>query len=77
MKEMSHAPAEAIVREKEDRSVPHLTNLNEDEQLSGKLFYSFEKEGVIRIGRRTGDPKPHIILSGIRIKENHATIEMI
>jgi hypothetical protein len=42
---------------KEDRSVPHVTNLNEDEQLAGKLFYPF-KDGSIHIGRKQGDPKP-------------------
>ena len=25
---------------KEDRKVPHLTNLNEDPQLTGKVYYS-------------------------------------
>jgi len=31
----------------------------------------------VTIGRRNGDPKPDIILSGVRIKRNHAEIRMV
>ena len=34
------AQKEAILRNKKD---PHITNLNEDSQLSGKLYYSLAK----------------------------------
>ena len=57
----------------EDRTVPHLTNLNEDPQMSGLVFYSLVS-GVIHIGRRSGDPVPQIILGSIGIKPNHAKI---
>ena len=58
----------------QDRSVPHLTNLNEDEQLSGKLFYNFEN-GPIRIGRKKAEIKNQVVLGGIRIQQNHAIVE--
>ena len=59
----------------EDRTVPHLTNLNEDPQMSGLVFYSLVS-GVIHIGRRSGDPVPQIILGSIGIKPNNAKIEL-
>lgn len=62
--------------QKEDRSVPHITNLNEDEQLSGKLFYTF-KSGPITIGNKKGNPKPQIVLTGVKVLPNHAMIEEI
>ena len=49
---------------------PHLTNLNEDLQLSGKMNYNLEKcqEGIeFHIGRHDGDPLPNIILRGVGI----------
>ena len=57
--------------EKVDLSKPHLVVLNEDPQLSHKLKYSL-KELPIYVGRKHGNPKPKIILSGIGIKQNHA-----
>lgn len=63
---------EKLVHEKiYDRTKPHLTNLNEDSQLSGKLYYELENT-PIHVGRKNGDPKPQIILGGIEIKKNHA-----
>jgi hypothetical protein len=53
-----------------DRKAPHLTNLNEDIQLSGKMYYSLAHclEGrILHIGRNEGDPKPEIILRGVGI----------
>lgn len=41
----------------EDRTNPHLTNLHEDPQLSGIVFYSLVS-GEIHIGRKNGDPVP-------------------
>ena len=57
--------------EKVDLNKPHLVVLNEDPQLSHKLKYSL-KELPIYVGRKHGNPKPKIILSGIGIKQNHA-----
>lgn len=53
-----------------DRKAPHLTNLNEDIQLSGKMYYSLAHclDGkILYIGRNEGNPKPQIILRGVGI----------
>jgi kinesin family protein 1 len=60
----------------EDRTVPHLTNLHEDPQLSGCVFYSLAK-GEIHIGRITGEPMPEILLGAVGIKPNHAKIKLL
>ena len=41
----------------EDMSVPHLTNLNEDPQLTGKVYYSL-MDCPVYVGRRNGNPTP-------------------
>jgi hypothetical protein len=48
---------------------PHLTNLNEDIQLSGKMYYSLSKclDSPLHIGRQGGDPVPQIVLRGVGI----------
>ena len=58
----------------EDKSVPHLTNLNEDPQLTGKLYYGLV-DCPVYVGRKTGEPKPTIILGGVGIQRNHAVFE--
>jgi len=58
---------------KVDINFPHLVVLNEDPQLSHKLKYSL-KETPFYIGRKHGNPKPHLNLSGIGIRVNHAFI---
>lgn len=40
-----------------DMTIPHLKNLNEDPQLSGVVYYSL-LSGEIHIGRRGGEPVP-------------------
>ena len=58
-----------------DKSEPHITNLNEDPQMSGIVFTSLQK-GEILIGRKTGDPQPDIILGAIGIQKNHGKITL-
>ena len=62
---------------------PHLTNLHEDLQLSGKIYYSLLHcledtgdggLGEMHIGRHDGEPKPQILLRGVGIQKNHARI---
>ena len=57
-------------REIQDKSMPHLTNLNEDPQLTGMLYYNLT-EAPIYVGRKNGNPKPQIIIGGIGILSNH------
>ena len=48
-------------QENEDnKRAPHLTNLNEDIQLNGKMYYSLEEtfNGNVYIGRSDGRPTP-------------------
>lgn len=54
-----------------DQSKPHLVVINEDPQLSHKLKYSLTQL-PIHVGRKQGNPKPKIALSGVGIKVNHA-----
>ena len=62
-------------REIHDKSLPHLTNLNEDPQLSGMLYYNLQ-ECPIHVGRKNGVPKPKITIGGIGILPNHCVFEM-
>ena len=50
-----------------------MTNLCEDEQFSGIIYYSL-KSGEIHLGRKTGNPVPKIILGSTHVKPNHAKI---
>ena len=61
--------------EKHNFDVPHLTNLNEDPFLSGQIYHNLEQINCLYIGRKNGDPTPHVILHGIGIQRNHARIE--
>ena len=60
-----------IIGDEIDLNEPHLVVLNEDPQLSHKLRYSL-KNLPFYVGRKQGNPKPQIILSGIGIRQNHA-----
>lgn len=53
--------------EKRDLSVPHLTNVNEDPILSGKIYHNLMKQNKLEIGRAFEQYKPDIILRGIGI----------
>ena len=62
----------------DNKRAPHLTNLNEDIQLSGKMYYSLKDciEAPLHIGRHDGNPIPFIILRGVGIQTNHAQIKL-
>ena len=62
------------MRNKKD---PHITNLNEDSQLSGKLYYSLARlneQISVKIGRQGTNPE--IVLRGVGIQNNHASFEL-
>lgn len=68
------AKEEQEKKEKELRkTTPHFWNLNEDSQLSGKIHH-FIKRGEQRVGNKKADPKPDIVLSGLSILSEHATV---
>ena len=58
-----------------DKSAPHITNLSEDQQMSGMVYYSVAK-GELSFGRKTANPIPDVILGAIGIKQNHAKIRL-
>ena len=58
-----------------EKSVPHMTNLNEDPQMSGIVYIPLTK-GEILVGRKTATPQPDIILGAIGIQKNHAKIKL-
>jgi hypothetical protein len=56
-----------------DISRPHLTNLNEDWQLSRKINYSIDCSKT-RIGKRNIEPPNDIQIGGMCIRNLHAII---
>ena len=48
-----------------DEKLPYLTNISEDQQLSGRLKYSCVNPVII--GNKQADPKPDIILAALGI----------
>ena len=49
----------------------HLTNLNEDPILNGKIKFGLEKERTL-VGRKNAIPVPDIVLGSMGIRDNHA-----
>lgn len=56
-----------------DLTKPHLSNLNEDPQLSRRINYSIDTENS-NIGRRNMDPPNDIEIGGMGIRSLHARI---
>ena len=52
-----------------NKKAPHLTNLNEDTQLSGKVYYGLSglAQEPVRIGKVGSDPVPQIALRGMGV----------
>lgn len=61
-------------QEEADLNAVHLTNINEDPQLSFKIYHNLEKKTVLKIGRGSPDYKPDIVLKSIGIEPLHGTI---
>ena len=58
----------------------HLTNINEDPFLTGKIFKDLDHLEKITVGRKSNDPglpQPVIILASLGIEYNHACVEKI
>lgn len=60
---------------KVDVNRPHLSNLNQDPQLSKLIKYSIDREKVT-IGKRKCEPPNDIEIGGMGIKTLHAIITM-
>lgn len=61
-------------KEKFDVNFPHISNVNEDPMLTGKVLHSFKHKSVIRVGRKGGDDID-IKLSAMGIHMEHAVLE--
>ena len=62
------------IHEEADLNAIHITNINEDPQLSYKIYHNLEKKTVLTVGRGNKDTKPDIVLKGIGMQVIHATI---
>lgn len=60
--------------QKYDFSVPHLTNLNEDQMLCFKIYHNFEGKDKLEIGKGGENFQPDILIRGIGMQEHHAII---
>eukprot|EP00762_Andalucia_godoyi_P008077 ANDGO_02152.mRNA.3 Kinesin-related protein 1 len=65
------------VGEGDKETTPHLTNLNEDPQLSESLIYLFADGKKFLFGRKNASPPPDVALSGLSISKEHCTIENV
>lgn len=59
---------------KKTKTTPHFWNLNEDPQLTGMVVHLIKK-GKHRIGNQRAMPSPDIVINGLSIQEEHATVE--
>ena len=61
--------------ETNDFSIPHLININEDHQLSGKVYYNFLTWPLL-VGKRCDDESIRIQLSGPGIQKLHCVFKL-
>ncbi|XP_033626333.1 kinesin-like protein KIF28P isoform X2 [Asterias rubens] len=62
----------AVMQSRKNKE-PYFANLNEDNMLSGVVFY-FLAASETTIGRKDADPQPTVMLSGLSISKKHAII---
>ncbi|XP_006817088.1 kinesin-related protein 1-like, partial [Saccoglossus kowalevskii] len=60
-------------KQQQMKVVPHFWNLNEDAALTGMVVH-IVKEGVSKIGSGKASPPPDILLKGLSIQKEHATV---
>lgn len=56
------------------KTVPHMTNLNEDPQLDQQIIYFIEDNKDTSVGRKDADNPKDIKLSGLSIQKDHAIL---
>ncbi|ELT96154.1 hypothetical protein CAPTEDRAFT_129452, partial [Capitella teleta] len=71
--EMEDVQRKERQQEEEERQQPHLSNLNEDPALVGKIKHVI-KTGQHRMGNAKDGSRPEIILNGPRIAKDHALL---
>lgn len=57
------------------KTVPYITNLHEDSQMSRQLMFFMEDGKDTVVGRADADPKPDITLGGLSIQAKHAILK--
>lgn len=65
-----NAQQDEVIAEKqkrENKRAPHLTNLNEDPQLSQQVYYDM-KSFPVTVGRKNQDTPPNIIFGGVSVQ---------
>lgn len=62
------------VDKKELRSTPHISNLNEDPVMNGKVKYLL-RPGLTRVGRDGVDPPQDVKLRGLSVKDEHCVFQ--
>ena len=80
--DMRFAEANREQRERSEKvtKTPHLTNLNEDPQLSGMVTYFLDGEPgetgeiPITVGTSEAEPQPTIVLGGLAVVRDHSVI---
>ncbi|KAH9487863.1 Kinesin-like protein kif28p [Bulinus truncatus] len=60
-------------RNEERKVIPHFWNLSEDPALTAVLIH-FLREGSVRIGNKQATPPPEILINGLGIQKEHATV---
>lgn len=61
-------------KRRKTKTTPHFWNLNEDPQLTGMVVHLI-KQGIHRIGNQKAMPPADILIKGLSIHEEHATVE--
>lgn len=67
--------ASVEVRGSGQLTVPHLSNLNEDPFLSGKIVFALN-EGQVTIGKPGGEVEPTFRIGGLGVASQHAIIDV-
>jgi len=72
-KELEGLIAEERLKAEQQRVLPHLWNLHEDQALTAKILH-FLKPGSARLGTKNQDNPPEIIMNGLGMQAEHALI---
>jgi hypothetical protein len=75
LRAMGVLTGEELVRSREKAATePHLINLHEDPQFSRQIYYFLKQDGEVTIGRRDAAAKQDILLGGLSVQAEHASI---
>eukprot|EP01029_Cantina_marsupialis_P032519 TRINITY_DN996_c0_g3_i4.p1 TRINITY_DN996_c0_g3~~TRINITY_DN996_c0_g3_i4.p1 ORF type:complete len:381 (-),score=176.95 TRINITY_DN996_c0_g3_i4:267-1409(-) len=76
MGEMNEQAKERKQMQERAKLDPHFSNLHEDESLNEKIFHFIgEKDGEVRVGKANCEPPAQIVISGLNVQKEHATLK--